>query len=74
MELFGIPVFDDDFYKMSVRFLINFIFLTAVIRYSYFRFSQKTEYLFTFYLVGTVVFFLCFTLKKYELDLGLALG
>jgi hypothetical protein len=29
---------------------------------------------FTFYLVGTVVFFLCFTLKKYEIDLGLALG
>ena len=30
--------------------------------------------MFTFYLVGTVVFFLCFTLKKYEIDLGLALG
>jgi hypothetical protein len=29
---------------------------------------------FTFYLVGTVVFFLCFTLKKYEINLGLALG
>jgi hypothetical protein len=74
MELFGIPFFDDDFYKMIFRFLINIFFLTALIKYSYYKFSKKVEYLFTFYLVGTIVFFLCFTLKKYEIDLGLALG
>ena len=74
MELFGIPFFDDDFYKMCFRFLINLAFLTFVIRFSYYRFSKKADYLFSFYLVGIVVFFLCFTLKKYELDLGLALG
>ncbi len=74
MELFGIPFFDDDFYKMIFRFLINIFFLTALIKYSYYKFSEKADYLFTFYLVGTIVFFLCFTLKKYEIDLGLALG
>ena len=74
MEFFEIPFFDDDFYKMCVRFLINFIALTALIRGCYYSFSKKADYVFTFYLVGTVVFFLCFTLKKYEIDLGLALG
>ena len=74
MEFFGIPLFDDDFYKMTFRFLINIFFLTALIKYSYYKFSEKADYLFTFYLVGTIVFFLCFTLKKYEIDLGLALG
>ena len=74
MELFGIPFFDDDFYKMIFRFLINIFFLTVLIKYSYYKFSEKADYLFTFYLVGTIVFFLCFTLKKYEIDLGLALG
>ena len=74
MEFFGIPFFDDDFYKMLLRLSINMLFLTAIIRLSYYHFSKKTEFLFTFYLVGIVVFFLCFTLKKYELDLGLALG
>jgi len=74
MELFGIPFFDDDFYKMIFRFLINIFFLTVLIKYSYYKFSKKAEYIFTFYLVGTIVFFLCFTLKKYEIDLGLALG
>ena len=74
MEFFEIPFFDDDFYKMCVRFLINFTALTALIRGSYYSFSKKADYVFTFFLVGTVVFFLCFTLKKYEIDLGLALG
>ncbi len=74
MEFFGIPLFDDDFYKMIFRFLINIFFLTVLIKYSYYKFSEKADYLFTFYLVGTIVFFLCFTLKKYEIDLGLALG
>ena len=74
MEFFGIPLFDDDFYKMIFRFLINIFFLTALIKYSYYKFSEKADYLFTFYLIGTIVFFLCFTLKKYEIDLALALG
>ena len=74
MEFFGIPFFDDDFYKMLLRLSINMLYLTAIIKLSYYRFSKKTEFLFTFYLVGIVVFLLCFTLKKYELDLGLALG
>ena len=74
MEFFGIPLFYDDFYKMIFRFLINIFFLTALIKYSYYKFSEKADYLFTFYLIGTIVFFLCFTLKKYEIDLGLALG
>ena len=74
MDLLGIPLFDDDFYKMIIRFLLNLFFLTAVVKYIYYKRSQKKEYLFTFYLIGIVVFFLCFTLKKYELDLGMALG
>jgi uncharacterized membrane protein len=74
MEFFEIPFFDDDFYKMCVRFLINLTALTGLIRGCYYSFSKKADYVFTFYLVGTVVFFLCFTLKKYEIDLGLALG
>lgn len=74
MDIFGIPFFDNDFYKMLIKLTINVIFLTGIIRFIYYKYSKKKEYLFTFYLIGTVVFFLCFTLKKYELDLGMALG
>lgn len=74
MELLGIPVFDNDFYKMMIRFLLNLFFLTGIVKFIYYKHSRKREFLFTFYLIGIVVYFLCFTLKKYELDLGMALG
>ena len=74
MELLGIPLFDDDFYKMMIRFLLNLFFLTGIVKFIYYKHNQKREYLFTFFLIGIVVYFLCFTLKKYELDLGMALG
>jgi hypothetical protein len=74
MELFGIPVFDDDFYKLLFRFGLNLIFLTIIIRGLYYRSARNKEYFFTYYMISTIVFFLCFTLKKFELDLGMALG
>lgn len=74
MEFLDIPFFDDDFLKMIFRFTINIFFLIGIIKYSYFKYSQKTEYVFTFYLVGIAVFFVCFALKKLELNMGMALG
>ncbi|MDA8595760.1 DUF4956 domain-containing protein [Flavobacteriaceae bacterium] len=74
MEFLDIPWFDDDFYKMIFRFSINLIFMTVIIRYLYYQKSRNTDYLFTYFLIGIIVFFICFTLKKYELDLGMALG
>ena len=74
MEFLDIPLFDDDFYKMILRFFINLFFLTAIVKYIYHKHNDNKDYFFTFYAIGIVVFFLCFTLKKYELDLGMALG
>ncbi len=74
MELFGIPIFDDDLYKLVFRFAINLAFLTVIIRGFYYSNTKRKDYLFTYYLIGTIVFILCFTLKKFELDLGMALG
>lgn len=74
MEIYQIPIFDDDFYKMLFRFCINISFLTIIIRFLYYRGAKNKEYFFTYYMISMIVFFLCFTLKKYELDLGMALG
>ena len=60
--------------KMIFRFAINFVFLFYIIRYLYYPSTRRRDYLFTFYMISIIVFFLCFTLKKYELDLGMALG
>lgn len=73
-EFLSIPIFDDDFYKMMFRFLLNISFLTIIIQWLYYSTVKKRDYLFTYYMIGIIVFFLCFTLKKYELDIGMALG
>lgn len=74
MEFLDIPLFDDDFFKMMFRFVINFTFLTVIIRFIYYPIAKRKDYVFTYYLISAIVFFLCFTLKKYELDIGMALG
>lgn len=74
MEFLDIPLFDDDFYKMMVRFFLNLTFITIIIRFFYFKYAKQKSYVFTYYMIGIIVFFLCFTLKKYELDIGMALG
>ena len=74
MEFFDIPLFDDDFYKMLFRFALNITFITIIIKSFYNRTSKNKTYLFTYYMISIIVFFLCFTLKKFELDLGMALG
>ncbi|EAR01337.1 DUF4956 domain-containing protein [Maribacter sp. HTCC2170] len=74
MEFLDIPLFDDDFYKMLFRFVINIAFLSLIIRVLYYKGSKRKDYVFTYYMISIIVFFLCFTLKKYELDIGMALG
>lgn len=74
MEFLGVPVFADDVYTMLIRFSLNFLFTGIIIRQLYYRYSQKTEYTFTYFMVSLIVFFLCFTLKKFAIDIGMALG
>ena len=73
-EIFNIPIFDDDFYKMLFRFALNMVFLTIIIQGLYASIQKSKDYVFTYFMIGIIVFFLCFTLKKYELDIGMALG
>lgn len=74
VEFLDIPLFDQDFFKMMFRFTLNFTFLTIIIRFIYYPISKRKDYVFTYYLISIIVFFLSFTLKKYEMDIGMALG
>ena len=74
MDFMNIPVFDKDFYKLCLTFFLNIVFVTILIQWYYKKNLGKKEYLFTFYMISIIVFFLSFTLKKYTLDIGLALG
>lgn len=66
--------YNHDVLKMLVLFLMNLISISVIIRLLYYKSTGNTEYLFTYYMVSIVLFFLCFTLGKFKLDVGMALG
>ncbi len=75
MEFLEVPIFDDDVYKLLVRFFINLIFVTLVVWLAYYPHRRaKGLYVFTFLMMNAMVFFICFSLKKLDLGLGMALG
>ena len=70
----NITWFDSDFYTLILRLSINLLFLMVVIRYLYYPKTKRKDYLFTYFLIGFMTFFLCFGLKKLDIDTGMGLG
>jgi hypothetical protein len=65
---------NSDIYTLLVRLAINTIVLTIIIRFLYYPKTKRKDYLFTYYLIGFITFFLCFGLKKLDIDTGMGLG
>jgi len=57
-----------------IRFLITLTFLFILIAIIYFRYSKKEKFLFTFFLIGIIVFFICSMLKGVDIAIGMGLG
>lgn len=74
MEFLEVPLFDDDVIKLLVRLGIDLFFLTLIVVFAILPRQREREFAFTVVMLNMVVFFICFTMKKLELDLGLALG
>lgn len=74
MEFLEIPLFDDDIYKMLVRFGFNVAFLALIVVTAIYPSQRDREFAFTAVMMNITVFFICFTLKKFELGIGMALG
>lgn len=74
MEFLEVPIFDDDIFKLGVRFLVNVFFLALMVRFAIRPNQPERDFTFTAVMMNITVFFICFALKKLELDLGMALG
>ena len=70
----GIQYYDDDFLKLLFRFSFNLLAILIIVRMIYYPIAKRKDYLFTYIMISILVFFICFTLKKFELGLGMALG
>ncbi len=73
-DFFNLTWFDEDFYTLMLRLVINLIVITIIIRYLYYPITKRKDYLFTYYLIGLTTFFLLFSLKKLDIDTGMGLG
>ena len=73
-NVIGLQWFDEDFYLLLIRLCVNVVFITILIRFLYYAKTKRKDYLFTYYLIGTITFFLCFGLKKLDIDTGMGLG
>ncbi len=75
MELYGIRVIDlPDFSELILRFSFNLLVVFILVRLLYYPIAKRKDYLFTYILIGTIVFLLCFLLENVKLQLGMALG
>ena len=73
-DLLNLTLMDEDFYTLIFRLIINLFFITLIIRFMYYPITKRKDYLFTYYLIGIITFFLCFGLKKLDIDTGMGLG
>jgi len=63
-----------NFFDLMLRFGLNLLATIFVIIFVYFRATGKRSYVFTYILISTTIFFLCFLLGSIDLQLGFALG
>ncbi len=56
------------------RFGLNLIVILIMVRWLYFSTTKRKDFLFTYILISTIVFLLCFLLANVMLQIGFALG
>jgi hypothetical protein len=65
---------DDTLQGILIRFFFNLLILFILIRLIYYRFEKKEEYVFSFFLMGIIIFLLTSLLGTVNIQLGMALG
>lgn len=64
----------EDFTTLLVRFLFNLSVVFVIVRKIYFPIHRNKDYLFTFIIFNSLVFFVCNLLGSVKMELGFAFG
>jgi len=71
----GIEIIDiRAFLGLLFRFALNFSVIMVLVRWLYYSKTKRKDYLFTYILISSLVFLLCFLLENVTLQIGFALG
>jgi hypothetical protein len=63
-----------DFLEFALRFSLNIVVIFILVRLFYYPATKRKDYLFTFLLIASLVFMICFLLVNVKLQVGFALG
>lgn len=75
IKFLGLQLFDSKgFYELLIRFSFNLLIIFIIVRLLYYPITKRKDYLFTYLLISTISFLLCFMLGNVKLQLGFALG
>jgi hypothetical protein len=70
IELIDVPSFTE----FVLRFILNTTVILVLVRWLYYSTAKRKDYLFTYILISSVIFLLCFLLESVKLQIGFALG
>lgn len=62
------------FLELLWRFFLNTSVILILVRVLYYPVTRRKDYLFTYILIATIVFLLCYMLESVTLQIGFALG
>jgi len=74
MEIFGSPLYDEDFLELLVRLFMNLVVAFIIIKQIYYPVHNRKDYLFTYFIFNLLIFFLSYLLSGVKLQLGFAFG
>ncbi|MCB0510727.1 MAG: DUF4956 domain-containing protein, partial [Bacteroidetes bacterium] len=74
IKIFGIKLFDTDFYELLIRLALNISVAYSIIYFIYQPTRRDSEYLFTFMIFNPLIFFVCHLFSKVDLSIGFAFG
>ncbi len=63
-----------DLIEFILRFLLNLVVILVLVRWLYYSKTKRKDYLFTYILISSITFLLCFLLENVKLQIGFALG
>ncbi|MCX6259563.1 MAG: DUF4956 domain-containing protein [Bacteroidia bacterium] len=75
VNIAGVHIIDvPGFIEFVLRFFLNTIVIIILVRWLYYSKTRRKDYLFTYILISSIVFLLCFLLANVKLQIGFALG
>ena len=75
ISFLGVPLCDtQSLLHLLMRFAFNLLVSWIIVRYCYYRKSQRKDYVLTYMLFGSAMFLLIFLMENVNLQIGLSLG